>query len=79
MSIYPIASLVKLNTNAVGLVIGAHKEKPLRPVIKIVIDEFEDKVPEDEDRFIDLTSTSDLYITSAINENDYHIDVYDLI
>lgn len=79
MSIYPIASLVKLNTNAVGLVIGANKKKPLRPVIKIVIDEFGDRVPEQEDRFIDLTSASELYITAAADENEYNIKVYDLI
>lgn len=79
MSIYPIGSLVKLNTNAIGLVIGAYNDKPLRPILKIVIDEFEDLVPEDENRITDLTQTPDLYITNAIDESKYKINVFDFI
>ncbi len=79
MSIYPLASLVKLNTNAVGMVIGANKDKPLRPVIKIIIDEFGDKVSQDEDKFFDLIKVPDLFITSAVDESEYNIDIFSLI
>ncbi|MBU1076739.1 MAG: HD-GYP domain-containing protein, partial [Spirochaetes bacterium] len=79
MSIYPIASLVKLNTNAIGLVIGAYEDKPLRPIIKIIIDEFNDKVPEEESRFVDLTKTPDLYITNAVDERQYQLNLFDYI
>lgn len=79
MSIYPIASLVKLNTNAIGMVIGAYDNKPLRPIIKIIIDEFDDKMSKDDNRFIDLTKTPDIYITSAVDENQYSIKLFDYI
>lgn len=79
MSIYPVASLIKLNTNAIGMVIGTHNDKPLRPIIKIIIDEFGDKVPEEEERIVDLTTITDIYIMSAVDENEYNLDVYDLI
>ncbi len=79
MSIYPIASLVKLNTNAIGMVIGAYPDKPLRPIIKIIIDEFGDKVPEDEERIIDLSEEKHIYIVSAINEKELGIKTFDFI
>jgi len=33
MSVYPIGSIVQLNDNSVGIVIGSVTEKPLRPII----------------------------------------------
>lgn len=79
MSIYPITSLVKLNTNSIGMVIGAYKDKPLRPIIKIIIDEFGDRVPVDEERFVDLTKMPDLYIINAVDESHYKINLFDYI
>ncbi len=79
MSIYPVTSLVKLNTNAIGMVIGTHGDIPLRPVIKIVIDEFGDKIPEDENRFVDLLKVQDLFIVSAVDEVDINMNIFDLI
>jgi len=78
MSIYPIGSLVKLNTNAIGVVVGCHQEKPLRPVIKLIIDEFGDRI-EDQDIFIDLSTNSDLYIVSPEDESKYNLDGFEII
>lgn len=79
MSIYPVASLVKLNTNAIGMVIGTYPNKPLRPIIKVVIDEFGDRVPENEERFLDLLETQDIYIVAPVDENQYEIKIFELI
>lgn len=79
MSIYPVASLVKLNTNAIGLVIGTYPNKPLRPILKIVIDEFGDRVPETEERFLDLLESQDIFITGPVDENQHELKIFDLI
>ncbi len=79
ISIYPVASLVKLNTNAIGMVIGAYPDIPLRPVVKIIIDEFGDKVPDTEERITDLTKDTHLFITSAVNEKELGINTFDFI
>ncbi len=79
MSIYPIASLVKLNTNAIGMVIGAYPNKPLRPILKIIIDEFGDKIYDTEERIIDLSEEPDMYIIGAVNEKDLGINTFELI
>ncbi len=79
MSIYPVASLVKLNTNAIGMVIGAYPDKPLRPILKIIIDEFGDKIYESEERIIDLSEEPDIYIVGAVNEKEIGINTFDLI
>ncbi|MBN1898097.1 MAG: HD domain-containing protein [Spirochaetes bacterium] len=79
LSIYPVASLVKLNTNAVGMVIGAYSDKPLRPIIKIIVDEFGDRLEETEERIIDLSEEQDMFIVGAVNEKDFGINTFSLV
>jgi HD-GYP domain-containing protein (c-di-GMP phosphodiesterase class II) len=40
MGIYPIGSLVLLNNAAIARVLETHADAPLRPKIKIIVDEF---------------------------------------
>lgn len=39
IGIYPLGSIVKLNTNELGLVVDINKIKPSKPVIRILLDE----------------------------------------
>jgi len=79
ISIYPIASFVKLNTNAICMVIGAYPDKPLRPILKVIIDEFGDKIYNVEERYIDLVEEPSMYIVSAIDEKEVGIKAFDVI
>jgi len=37
---YPVGSLVRINTNSLGVVVGLHSNFPTRPIIKLVTDRF---------------------------------------
>lgn len=77
MAIYPIGSLVKLNNEVIGVVIYSLEKKPLRPVIKVVVDEFGD--PCLEPRVINLLENSDLYIVHEVDESDIHFSIQEAI
>lgn len=37
-SLYPVGSFVKLNSGETAIVVGANKESPIRPVVKLILD-----------------------------------------
>lgn len=76
MSIYPIGSLVQFNDGSIGIVIQANPNLPLRPTVKIIVDEFGDRVS--DRKIIDLEKNPNLFITSIINpkELNFQIDEY---
>lgn len=67
LSIYPMGSLVKLNTGEIGRVIRANRKAVMRPVVRFLLDwegePFADLIE------IDLTHHPHRYITEAINED----------
>jgi len=77
MAIYPIGSLVKLNNEMIGLVLHSLEKKPLRPVIKVIIDEFGD--PCLEPRVVNLLENSDLYIIREVDESEIPFAVEEAI
>ena len=66
LSIYPIGSLVKLNTNEVGEVISAEKGFPSK--LKIVFDLEGRRL--DDSRLIELSSYPNLYIAQPVEEKE---------
>jgi HD-GYP domain-containing protein (c-di-GMP phosphodiesterase class II) len=64
MSIYPVGSYVQLNTNAIAKVISADSVSPFRPTVKILLDEFGDRVEDGE--VIRLSKEKDVYIVKAV-------------
>ncbi len=62
VKIYPIGSMVKLNTNEIGLVVDIAKINPSKPVVRILIDEKGDKVADylevDTNKNIDIQVTN---------------------
>jgi HD-GYP domain-containing protein (c-di-GMP phosphodiesterase class II) len=72
-AIYPIGSLVRLNNSIIGMVIKSVEEKPLRPILKIVVDEFGE--PCLQPRIINLLERNDLYIIRGVDETDIDFPV----
>ncbi|MEW5768296.1 MAG: HD-GYP domain-containing protein [bacterium] len=66
LSIYPMGSLIKLNTGEIGRVIRANRNAVIRPVIRLLLDyegePFTDLID------IDLTQQPHRYIVEAVNE-----------
>ena len=66
LAIHPVGSIVQLNNNAVGRVISANPELPLRPKVSIIIDEFGDKL--EKEKVIDLHEVSSLFIKKPLSK-----------
>ncbi|HNX23458.1 MAG TPA: HD-GYP domain-containing protein [Spirochaetota bacterium] len=77
MSVYPIGSLVELNDQTIGLVIGSVTEKPLRPIIKLIFDSGHKKI--EETRIINLLEDTTKYITRVLNEKEAGINLFDVL
>lgn len=69
LSIYPPGTLLQLNNNSVGTVVSINTDAPLRPKVRIIVDEFGDKITENIVK--DLKEESDLYIVNVLNKDEY--------
>jgi len=67
ISLYPIGSFVKLNSKEIGKVISCHPRLPLRPQVRITMDEYGSEIPARE---IDLKKHPNLMIEQCAYEDD---------
>ncbi len=77
MSVYPIGSIIELNDNSVGIIIGSIPEKPLRPIIKLIFDEQKNRV--EGTNIVNLLDQANLYIVRALDEEDAGINIFDVL
>jgi HD-GYP domain-containing protein (c-di-GMP phosphodiesterase class II) len=70
MGIYPIGSIVLLNGDLLARVVGIHPEAPLRPVIRMLLDEFGKVYKADEGTIVDLLNEKSLFIKNAVDLKD---------
>lgn len=68
MGVYPVGSYVQLNNNSIGIVIEADQSLPMRPNIKVVLDEFGDQAMDEE--VIKLSVEPDLYIIKPLSREE---------
>lgn len=69
LSIYPPGTLVQLSDNSIGAVSSVNPDAPLRPKVKIIVDEFGDKIIENIIK--DLKNDEDLFIVHVLNKEEY--------
>ncbi|MCX7981525.1 MAG: HD domain-containing protein [Syntrophales bacterium] len=72
-SLYPVYSVVRLNTGEVGQVVDVHPDQPLRPVVRLHFDSFGEALK--ETREVDLASNPNLYVRQDISDRVF-IDRY---
>lgn len=68
MSIYPIGSLVCLNTGEVGIVIAAHAQFPTRSKVRVLMNS--EKQAQKEGRVVNLLNDPLLYINGPVESKD---------
>jgi HD-GYP domain-containing protein (c-di-GMP phosphodiesterase class II) len=71
MGIYPIGSIILLNNGALARVTEVQGAAPLRPKIKILIDEFGRIYKQDEGDSIDLLVEKSLFIARAVDPKEF--------
>ena len=67
LGIYPIGSIILLNNGAYARVVDVKSTAPLRPKIRILIDESGKVFRQDEGSLIDLLENKGLFITRAVD------------
>ena len=67
MDIYPIGSIILLNNGAYARVIEIQAKAPLRPKIKILIDQAAKAYTQDDGEVIDLMGERSLFISRAVD------------
>lgn len=72
IGVFPIGSVVKLNNGSIGRVISCDPALPLRPSIRVILDEFGDQVVKNE--VIDLSKQKDFFIRKAVDEKELGIN-----
>ncbi len=75
MAIYPIGSMVQLDTNELGLVIQISEQSPLKPMIRILYDSKLKKLPENETHIVDMLKKDTVKIIKVINPKELGISV----
>jgi HD-GYP domain-containing protein (c-di-GMP phosphodiesterase class II) len=67
MGIYPLGSTVLLNNSAIARVVETHPEAPLRPKLRIIVDEFGKRYEGDGGDSVDLVAEKALFIARALD------------
>jgi hypothetical protein len=67
MGIYPIGSIILLNNGALGRVVDVQPSAPLRPAVRILIDEFGNVFKNDSGDLLDLLIEKSLFIARAVD------------
>ncbi|HSV56834.1 MAG TPA: HD-GYP domain-containing protein [Magnetospirillaceae bacterium] len=67
MGIYPIGSLVLLNNAAIARVIETHPDAPLRPKLRVLVDEFGKSHTDDKGDLVDLLAEKSMFIARALD------------
>lgn len=69
LSIYPPGTLVQLNNNSIGTVTAVNPQAPLRPQIKILLDELGEKPQTPV--MIDLKNSLNVFISRVLDKEEY--------
>lgn len=77
MSVYPIGSLVRLNDNSTGIVVGSVPQKPMRPIVKLVFDEQGKRIP--ETKIVNLLEEISLYVVKALDEEEAGVNFLEVL
>lgn len=68
VAVYPIGSVVMLNTGEIGVVVDVNRNAPTRPVVRVVFDRRLLRLKNPHE--VDLSNLSTVYIARVLTEQD---------
>ncbi|MDA8427227.1 MAG: HD-GYP domain-containing protein, partial [Treponema sp.] len=71
MGIYPLGSTVLLNNAAIARVVETHPDAPLRPKLRVIVDEFGKRYDQEEGDLVDLLAEKTLFVAKAIDPKEH--------
>ena len=67
VGVYPIGSIVLMNDTSIARVVGIAAEAPLRPSIRVLIDETGHQYPDNKGKLLDLREYKNVFIVKAVD------------
>ena len=67
IGVYPIGSIVLMNDTSIARVVGIAPEAPLRPSIRVLIDETGNQYPDNKGKLLDLREYKNIFIVKAVD------------
>lgn len=74
IAIYPIGSILQLNTGDIGIVVDVNKNQPNRPIIRLLYDKYFRNLSINHE--IDLSKYPTILIFKLLNENDFKFKLF---
>jgi hypothetical protein len=71
IGVYPIGSIVLMNDTSIVRVVGIAPEAPLRPLVRVLIDETGHQYPNNTGKLIDLREYANIFIVKAVDPQQY--------
>ena len=71
IGIYPVGSIVLMNNSVIARVVETNREAPLRPKIRVLIDEFAKPYTQNEGELVNLMENRNIFIARAIDPAEY--------
>jgi HD-GYP domain-containing protein (c-di-GMP phosphodiesterase class II) len=68
IAVYPIGSVVELNTGDTGIVVDTNREHPTRPIVKIVFNSRGQRIAHEHE--VDLSKLDTIMIVKTLNEDE---------
>ena len=68
IAVFPIGSVVMLSTGQTGIVVDVNSNYPTRPVVKVVYDQYGNKMPKSHE--VDLTRLNTVFIAKVLSEEE---------
>jgi len=75
MSVYPVGSIVELNKGGIGIVIGSNPQKPMRPIVRMILTESKQQVRDLV--IVNLASDQSLFIARTLDEAESGVSISD--
>ncbi len=68
IAVFPIGSVVMLSTGQTGIVVDVNSNYPTRPIVKVVFDQYGNKMPKSHE--VDLTRLNTVFIAKVLSEEE---------
>ena len=68
IAVFPIGSVVMLSTGQTGIVVDVNSNCPTRPIVKVVFDQYGNKMPKSHE--VDLTHLNTVFIAKVLSEEE---------
>jgi len=68
IAVYPIGTIVKLNTGDTGIVVDTNRQHPTRPIVKVILNSRGQRVTNKHE--VDLSKTKTIMVVKALSEEE---------